>query len=675
MTRLCWWLVDLISRMLHPDQRNAVRGDFAESGESSGHALWGVLDLIARQQAALWKDWRPWFVLVGLVGPAGVLLNLSCFGLERACDLYFWILRNSRDIDPAILQDSGLTVHRGVVLLLRGSILLGAWSWSSGFVLGLLSRRTISINGAVLCLISLIGSFQGLLLKRRYLYDVNGGMFPLAYYTTVLPLLLHAVLILLPSLLGIYWSQKLLKLSASEMMLWAAPFVIAIAARGLLWWPIGRSWQMSLLLLGVYWPVVYLITTSSWRRLRGMRVLLLVAALVGCVSGAAAQTSPQDYTQWRGQSRDGSASAFSRPSAWPDKLTRRWKVEVGEGYATPLIIGSTVYCFTRRNESEIIMALDVADGHLRWQTSYAAPYKTADPTKIHGAGPKATPLYYRGKLYTLGISGTVSAFDASSGKLLWQKPAPAEQPFFGTASSPVGDENLVIFHPGDYGPLTAFDANTGDVKWTAAGDGLYASPMIVELGGIRQVVSMGQQNIVGVAATDGSALWQYPWPGEGGGMQSITPVIYQDMIIVSSYHAGVTALRPIRHDDKWAVEVAWQTKDVSMFLSNPVMIGSTLFGLSEKASGQFFALDAASGKVLWLGKPRQATNTALVKAGDLLFLLDDDAELTVATASRAGFHPLKTYTVADSATWAQPAISGNRLIVKDVLSLALWTLN
>jgi len=403
--------------------------------------------------------------------------------------------------------------------------------------------------------------------------------------------------------------------------------------------------------------------------------LLLAAAVIGCGRSAAGQSSPQDYPQWRGRNRDGSASAFSEPRVWPEKLTRRWKVAVGEGYATPVVVGGTVYSFTRRNGSEVMTALDTADGHILWQTGYAAPYKMGDPAKAHGPGPKATPLYHNGKLYTLGISGIVSAFDAASGKLVWQKPAPAEHPFFGAASSPAGDKDLVIFHPGNYGPLTAYDAMTGDVRWTAKGDGMYASPMIVELGGIRQVVSMGQQNIVGVAAADGSSLWHYPWAGEGGGMQAITPIIYDGTIIVSSYHAGVKALRPTRRDGKWAVDVVWETKDVSMFLSNPVLIGDTLFGLSEKASGQFFALDAANGKVLWLGDPRQATNTAVVKAGDVLFLLNDNGELIVARGNRTRFEPLKRYTVADSATWAQPAISGNRVIVKDVSSLALWTLN
>ena len=111
-----------------------------------------------------------------------------------------------------------------------------------------------------------------------------------------------------------------------------------------------------------------------------------------------------------------------------------------------------------------------------------------------------------------------------------------------------------------------------------------------------------------------------------------------------------------------------------MFLSNPVLAGDTLFGLSERASGQFLALDSKTGKVLWLGPPRQASNTAVVKSGGLLFLLDDNADLIVARASRNGFQPLKRYTVADSAIWAQAAISGNRIFVKDVSSLTLWTI-
>ncbi len=303
-----------------------------------------------------------------------------------------------------------------------------------------------------------------------------------------------------------------------------------------------------------------------------------------------------------------------------------------------------------------------------------APLAPGSAAASHGNGPKATPLFHNGKLYTLGLSGIVSAFDAATGKLVWQKPAPAEHPYYGMAVSPIGDKDLVIVHPGSNGPLTAFDANTGDVKWTASGDSAWASPIIVELDGTRQVVSMTSKSVIGVSVADGALLWEHPWKSSATA-SAMTPIVYGETIIVSSQKMPVTALKPARRDGKWVTDVVWEAKEVSIFMSNPVLVRDTLFGLSERSSGQFFALDAKTGKILWLGQPREATNTAVVKAGDLLFLLNDDAELIVARSSQKGFEPVKRYTVADSATWAQPAISGNRIFVKDVSSLALWTLN
>jgi outer membrane protein assembly factor BamB len=399
-----------------------------------------------------------------------------------------------------------------------------------------------------------------------------------------------------------------------------------------------------------------------------------VAVLTACAGAIAAQSSPQDYTQWRGLNRDGAASAFAAPTSWPDLLTRRWKIDVGEGYGTPLVVADIVYVFTRRNGTEVMTALRAETGNELWHTSYPAPYAPATPAAAHGVGPKATPLFHNGWLYTLGVTGIVSAFDSSTGTLAWQTPAAAEHPSYGTAVSPVGDQNVVIVHPGNHGALTAFDAKTGAVKWAGNDRGAYASPIIVELGGIRQVVTMTQGRVLGVSLSDGARLWEYPWVSSST-PSAITPILYEETLIVSSQAMGVTSLKPARRAGKWVVDVVWATRDVSLFLCNPVVVGDTLFGLSERARGQFFALDAKSGKVLWLGQPRQASNTAIVKADNLLLLLNDDGELIVARGSKTGFDPLKRYTVADSATWAQPAVSGHRIFVKDVRSLSLWTLN
>ena len=411
------------------------------------------------------------------------------------------------------------------------------------------------------------------------------------------------------------------------------------------------------------WSVVFAVRHSKLAALT-----CLAAAYAGCVAEAQTPPNPTDYPQWRGSQRDGSASAFVEPDRWPDFLTRRWTVDVGEGYATPVIVGPTVYTFTRQGGDEVATALDANTGTVLWQTRYSAPYEMFSATRDHGEGPKATPLFHNDMLYTHGISGAVSAFDAVTGDLVWQVPPPDYQPDYGAAVSAVAAGDLVILHPG-YGPLTAFDAGTGEVRWTAGTGGFFASPIIVTLAGTRQVISVTQENVIGVSIADGTVLWQYSWPGSSGGP---TPVLHGDTVMVSGSGEGATAFRPVLRDGAWTVETLWKTDEVSMYVSTPVVVGDTLFGLSTRASGQFFALDAVTGNVLWLGEPREAENTAVVKAGDVLFLLNDDAELIVARASRGAFEPLKRYTVADSATWAQPAISGNRLFIKDLDTLALW---
>jgi outer membrane protein assembly factor BamB len=389
-----------------------------------------------------------------------------------------------------------------------------------------------------------------------------------------------------------------------------------------------------------------------------------------------AQTSPHDYPQWRGIQRDGTASGFVVPKSWPERLIQKWKVDVGEGYGTPIVVGARVYTLSRQGGDEVMAARQADTGTVIWQTRYPAPHTIMTGARGHGQGPKSTPLYFNGRLYTLGITGIVSCFSAADGGLLWQKPAPANETLYSnSAMSAIVDDGAVIFHVGghDKGALTKFDAVTGAVKWAWDGDGpAYASPIIVQLGGVRQIVTMTQRNVVGVDATTGALLWQRPWVNQFAN-HSISPTLYRDTIIMSGYEMGVVAFTPRKQGEGWTTEAAWQTQDVSMFMSNPILVGDVLYGLSQKNSGQLFALDARTGAVLWRGPGREATNTALVKANDLLFLLNDDGELSVAEARPTGLEKIRRYKVSEEATWAQPAISGNRIFVKDLTTLALWS--
>jgi hypothetical protein len=262
VNRPCWGLIDFLSLALAPDERDAVLGDLAESGDSGVPALSAVLGLVARRQSALWQDWRPWLGLFGLAVPLGLLLSFNAFVLDRAVDLYLWILRNHATIDPRTLEETGLTLRHGMVQFIVAPLLLISWSWISGFVLGTLSRRRMWVNGVAFCLTLASAAFTEMSRSRPYQYSVAGWVFPVTFYTAILPLplLLVAVLVLLPALRGLYQSRRLAVPELRMTILWTA--LIVVLAAGMQPW----AWKLpafaGLLVLAGYWPVGYLVVMS-----------------------------------------------------------------------------------------------------------------------------------------------------------------------------------------------------------------------------------------------------------------------------------------------------------------------------------------------------------------------------------------------------------------------------
>jgi outer membrane protein assembly factor BamB len=394
---------------------------------------------------------------------------------------------------------------------------------------------------------------------------------------------------------------------------------------------------------------------------------------------AAPMLFSEDWPQWRGPMRDGSLPSFHEPKVWPDKLAKTWKIPIGLGHSSPIYAASRIYAFSRQQDKEVISAVKPDDGKVLWSQSYAAPYKVNPAAAAHGEGPKSTPVFADGKLYTLGIGGILSCFNAATGEVLWRKDFSKQfqhtSPLFGTAMSPVVDNGLLIAHVGgnDDGALTAFDAESGEVKWVWKGDGPgYASPVIAALGGVRQVVTQTQQNIVGVDEASGELLWQIPFSTPY--LQNIvTPVFFRSTLIYSGLSKGTFGVAVTKARGQWSTMELWNNQEVSMYMSSPVLSGNLLFGFSHKNKGQFFCLDANTGKTQWVSDPRQGDNAAILQVGQRLLLLKDDGELIVAPVSAKGFEPLRRYKVAESPTWAHPLVLEKGIVIKDADSLVFWS--
>ncbi len=403
------------------------------------------------------------------------------------------------------------------------------------------------------------------------------------------------------------------------------------------------------------------------------RPLFFVIAVVVRAVTLDAQRGGSEWSQWRGAERDGGA-ALSAPATWPATLTKRWEVTVGVGHSSPVIAGDRVVLHARQGDREIARALDLNTGKEIWRNDHAAPYTVNPAARAHGPGPKSTPAVAGGRVFTFGISGILSSYDLASGRVIWRTDPPPAPPEFGTAMSPIVDGSFVIVHVGsnDKGALTAFDAASGKPQWQWTGDGPgYASPVIADIGGVRQLVTQSENAVIGIEVAKGQLLWRIPFKTNFD-QNSVTPVVAKDLVIYSGLDGGTTAVRIVRTGTTWSAERLWKNDQVSMYMSSPVIGGAALYGLSHRNRGQFFAIDLTSGKTLWTTVGREGENASVMLAGQLLLLSTTNGELIVARANPARFEEVRRYTIAESAVWAHPAVAGGAILVKDVDKLICW---
>lgn len=388
----------------------------------------------------------------------------------------------------------------------------------------------------------------------------------------------------------------------------------------------------------------------------------------------------QDWSQWRGPGRDGLVPASFAPKAWPESLKRVWRVETGEGYSSPLISHGRVFVHSRQDPEEMVTAIDYAKGTVLWQKKYAAPFNKNQYAVKMAKGPNATPLVFGDRLFTIGVTGVVSAWDTATGKQLWTKDfsntVDTSKLFCGTAASPLLVNGLVVVQVGSDvhgGKIMALDPATGTSRWEWRGPGPgYASPVVINVGGTSQLVTMTNSSIVGLNAKDGVELWSAPFPDEWH-ENIVTPIWTGSHLIVSGPRQGTHAIALAQVNGKWQAIEAWKNADVTMYMSSPVYGDGLIYGLSEKRKGQFVALDEKTGAIRWITEGREGEHASVMLTPANLVYLTNNGDLIIARRATSKFEVEKKYDVAESATWAAPVFLGTDLLVRDASGLMRLT--
>ena len=392
---------------------------------------------------------------------------------------------------------------------------------------------------------------------------------------------------------------------------------------------------------------------------------------VGCLALIVASSlNAQEWPQWRGANRDARAAQFTAPATWPAQLTQKWKVPVGSGDATPALVGEKLYVFSLLDGNEVTLCLNAGDGKTLWQDKHSPNVTVSGPSARQHPGPRSSPAVAEGKVVTLGVGGVLSCLDADSGKPVWRKEFSQQfrtnWPSFYTALSPMIVDGLAIAHVGGQGKgaLLAFDLKSGDQKWAWEGDApAYASPALMTVDGVKMIVDESEKSIAGVGI-DGKLLWQIPFQARGRmSYNAASPIIDGQTIIYSGADRGTKAAAIERTGDAYSTKELWSA-DIGTQFNTPVLNDGRLYGIS--GAGNFFCLDAKTGKLLWTDKTRHGRGFgSIVDAGSVLLALTPQSELLVLRPSDKEFDEIAHIKVASTETYAYPIVSGNRIFIRD----------
>jgi len=402
-----------------------------------------------------------------------------------------------------------------------------------------------------------------------------------------------------------------------------------------------------------------------------------MVAIAGCLVVMIASCAvAQDWPQWRGPNRDGKVSGFTAPKKWPKELTEKWKTTVGLGDATPALVGDRLYVFTRQGGDEVTLCLNAGNGKEVWRDKYAAQAVTGAASRH--PGPRSSPTVANGKVVTLGVGGVVSCLNAADGKVVWRKdPFPKVVPRFFTSMSPIIVDGMAIAHLGGKGngAIIAYNLASGNEKWRWADEGPeYASPVLLTVGGTKQIVTLAEKSIVGIGVANGKLLWQLPFVPVKRAYNAATPIVDGQMVIYTGGGRGTKAVKIEKKGDGFTAKELWSNPDVATQFNTPVLKDGLLFGLSNRSN--LFCINAQTGQTAWTDTTTRGRGgfAAIVNAGSVILALPSNSELIVFKPSGKAYSELASIKVSETPTYAQPVIAGNRIFIKDQETMTMWTI-
>ena len=382
-----------------------------------------------------------------------------------------------------------------------------------------------------------------------------------------------------------------------------------------------------------------------------------------------ATSADSNWTGFRGPQRDSIVHGTKIKTDWlASPPVELWRRPIGPAWSSFAVYNGRLYTQEQRGEEEMVACHDVNTGKPVWKHSDHARFWESNA----GAGPRATPAFSNGRVYTQGGTGIVNVLDAETGKVIWTRNAVndtgAKIPGWGIAGSPlVVNDSVIVAASGN---LVAYDVANGQPRWTLpTGGSGYSSPQLVTINGIQQIVLLNSNGAISVSLTDGKPLWEHKWDGVPIVQPGLAP--NGDLLISVSESSGLRRLAVAQASGAWNVQERWTTEDINPWFNDFVVHKGHVFGFNGSS---LVCVNLEDGKLKWKGKRYGFGQLILLPDQDVLLIMSEQGELALAKAAADQFTELAHFPALEGKTWNHPVLAGNVLLVRNDHEMAAFRL-
>jgi outer membrane protein assembly factor BamB len=411
------------------------------------------------------------------------------------------------------------------------------------------------------------------------------------------------------------------------------------------------------------------------------------------------QTTPRDYPGFLGGRYWAEVPNVELETDWAAHPPRElWRREIGGGWSSFAIVGDYAVTQEQRGANELVTCYRLATGEPVWTHSDTARFDPIDfQGSLGGIGPRATPTIVDDRIFTQGGTGIVNCLDARTGRAIWSHDTAekfgAPVTVWGKSGSPLVVDDMVVVSVGappeaandnsDYdSSLVAFDAASGAIRWTAGQRAAaYASPVLANLAGERQIIVINESWVTSHRARDGEVLWERPWEHDSDNNASCPQPVPLDgdrLFLSKGYGVGATLLAIGRNENGQIVpQPLWNPpikKVMKTKFSNVVIHDGFVYGLDGVL---LECIELETGKLQWKKRRNpEFGHGQIMLIGGTILVLSETGEIALVEATPDEYRELANLQALDDAnvTWNNPAFSSPYLLVRNAREAVCYEL-